>query len=96
VTHPSRRDLCSGLAALAALNTSNAYAASDGEAALNHSERFPYDKLPVSPSSNKDPAARLVGDPRQTTSLWQPVSKSQLLTYSDRSFSYLKDKLHAD
>jgi mannose-6-phosphate isomerase-like protein (cupin superfamily) len=56
MTHPSRRDLCSGLAALAAiaaLNTRSASAAPAGdEPTLNHSVLFPYDKLPVHASAN--------------------------------------------
>ena len=55
MTQASRRDLCSGFAALAAmmaLNTGSADAAVDAGPTLNHSELFPYDKLPVHASSN--------------------------------------------
>jgi quercetin dioxygenase-like cupin family protein len=56
MTHPSRRELCSGLAAFAAmatLTTSSASAApTSDEPTLNHSALFPYERLPVHTSAN--------------------------------------------
>ena len=55
VENPNRRDLCKGLAtlaALAAITSSPANAAADNDPTLNHSQLFPYDKLPVHMSDN--------------------------------------------
>ena len=52
----SRRDLCSGMAALAAVAALTAVtpeaSAQDAGPTLNHSQIFPFDKLPVKPSAN--------------------------------------------
>jgi quercetin dioxygenase-like cupin family protein len=53
--NPGRRDLCTGLAAfaaMAALTSVNAQTTSDSGPTLNHSQLFPFDKLPVKPSAN--------------------------------------------
>lgn len=53
--NPGRRDLCTGLAAfaaLAALRSAHAQTASASEPTLNHSQLFPFDKLPVKSSAN--------------------------------------------
>jgi len=55
VDNPSRRDICRGLAtfaALAAITGGPANAVADSEPTLNHSQLFPYDKLPVHIASN--------------------------------------------
>ena len=55
VENPNRRDLCKGLAtlaALAAITSGPANAAADNNPTLNHSQLFPYDKLPVHTSDN--------------------------------------------
>jgi len=55
VENSSRRDLCRGLAAFAALTaitSAPASAAAGNDPPLNHSQLFPYDKLPVHSSDN--------------------------------------------
>ena len=55
IDNPGRRDLIKGLAtfaALAAVTSGSAVAAEDSEPTLNHSQLFPYDKLPVQVASN--------------------------------------------
>jgi quercetin dioxygenase-like cupin family protein len=52
---PSRRDLCTGLAAFAAMaafTAANAQTAPGVVHTLNHSQLFPFDKLPVKTSTN--------------------------------------------
>jgi mannose-6-phosphate isomerase-like protein (cupin superfamily) len=52
--HLDRRNLCRSLAAFTALaaSTRRGNAESEGEATLNHSQLFPYDKLVAHPSPN--------------------------------------------
>jgi len=55
IDNSGRRDLMKGLAAfaaMAAMSSGSASAAEASEPTLNHSLLFPYDKLPVNPSSN--------------------------------------------
>jgi quercetin dioxygenase-like cupin family protein len=79
MNYSNRRDLCSGLAVLAAmtaLNTNSAYATPDGEK-LNHSELFPYDKLPVR-SSPTGGASRAVLQGTLATGEFVEVHESTL------------------
>ena len=80
LNNPGRRDLCTGLAAfaaLAAITGGPAYAAPDSELTLNHSQLFPYDKLPVHASDNGG-ASRAVVHGTLTTGEFVEVHETTL------------------
>ena len=76
----NRRDVCRSLAVIAALaaSTRGGQAASGTEAALTHSQIFPYDKLTVHPSPNGG-SSRAVIDGTLATGEFVEVHETTLL-----------------